>query len=114
MKYNGNMNGTLRYAEGIVVRIVDVAVVGVVVALLALRLVLRALGANPGAEFVAWLYGVTDQLLAPFAGMFPALAVGGYVIELSTIFALIAYAVIGWVVMKLISLIIGTVLRIEN
>jgi len=78
-------------------------VVSAIEFLLALRLILVALGANSSAQFVAWIYSVTGSLIAPFSGAFPNLSLGGFVLELSTLFAMIGYALIGWVVIRLIS-----------
>ena len=87
------------------------AVIGIIQFMLALRLVLVLLGANPAAEFVAWVYSVTGRLAAPFLGAFPALNLGGFVIELSIIFAMIGYAIIGWLIMRVISLVTASLYR---
>ena len=71
---------------------------GLIEAMLALRLILQLLGANPASAFIAWVYGVTDAFVWPFAGAFPTLTVGAFAIEFSTIFAMIGYAVIGWLI----------------
>ena len=81
------------------------AIIGLIQFMLGLRFVLVLLGANASAEFVAWVYSVTDRLAAPFLGAFPALNLGGFVVELSIIFAMIGYAIIGWLIMRVISLI---------
>jgi hypothetical protein len=95
-----------RYYSGtFVAKVVD-GVVGLIEAVLVLRLVLELLGANPSSSFIAWVYGSTDQLVSPFTGAFPALSVGdGYTIELVTIVAMIGYAIIGWLVSILLSFI---------
>jgi YGGT family len=85
----------------ITVRVVNI-VLSIVELLLAVRIVLELLGANAGAPFIAWLYGASGGLVAPFEGAFPSLTLGnGYLIDLSAIFAMIAYAVIAWLVIKL-------------
>ncbi len=45
-------------------------VVGVGVALLLIRFVLKALGANAEAGFAQLIYGMTGPLVAPFLGLF--------------------------------------------
>lgn len=87
------------------------AIIGIIQFMLALRLVLVLLGANPTAEFVAWVFSVTDRLAAPFLGSFPALNLGGFIIELSIIFAMIGYAIIGWLIMRVISLVSTSLYR---
>lgn len=100
------------YSRRIVVRILDI-VVGIIELLLGLRIMLRLLGANPGSEFVAWLYGITGQLVAPFYGMFPDISfASNYVIEFSTIFAMLVYAFLGWLVIRIISFVADTLLRL--
>ena len=66
--------------------------------ILALRFILELLGANPVAPFVAWVYNMTDGFVAPFSGAFQSLNVGGFVLDLSTVFAMIGYAIIGGIV----------------
>lgn len=101
------------YSKRILTRFVDM-LLGVIELLLGARILLRLLGANPGSVFVNWLYGVTDQLLAPFAGIFPSLALSGdYVIEFSTVFAMIVYAFLGWVAIKLILFLTDVALRLD-
>ncbi len=102
----------VNYSRRTVLRFLDI-ILGIVELLLGVRIVLRLLGANPGSEFVAWLYGVTDQFIAPFAGIFPMLALtGNYVIEFSTLFAMLVYAFLGWTIIRVISFLTDAVLRI--
>ena len=104
----------IRYSERIVLRILDL-VIGTVEVLLGLRVMLRILGANPGSNFISWLYSTTDQMLLPFWNIFPAATISGiYIVEFSTLFAMLAYAFFGWAIMKLIALSIDTVLRIDE
>ena len=77
--------------------------VGAVVAFLGLRFVFRLFNANTANDFVAWLYRVSDQLLEPFRGIFPSREIEpGFVIEFSTLFAILAYALIGFLVLALV------------
>lgn len=72
-------------------------VVGIVEALLGVRILLKLLGANPAAPFVNWVYVTSNQLITPFQGMFPSPVLeGGFVLEFSAIFALIVYAFVGY------------------
>ncbi|PIR82150.1 YggT family protein [Candidatus Kaiserbacteria bacterium CG10_big_fil_rev_8_21_14_0_10_59_10] len=91
----------------IVARVIDV-IIGIVVLALGVRLLLRFFGASPAAPFVAWIYGITDGLLRPFANMFPPAPLNGYVLEFSTIIAMIVYAILGWLIIRLLSLVIGS------
>jgi hypothetical protein len=80
---------------------------GVMEALLAIRLVLRALGANPDAGFAQFVYGLTAPLVAPFAGLFGNPQAGGSALELHTIVALVVYALLAWLLGKLAWLLVG-------
>lgn len=80
-------------------------VTGVIVALLALRLVLQLLGANEGNGFVDFIYGLSGVFAAPFFGMFsyePSYGVSYF--EVSTLVALVIYTLVGWGVAKLFTL----------
>ncbi len=81
------------------------AVIGLIEFLLALRIVLELLGANASAPFVAWVYAVTGSLMGPFVGAFPNLMLGGFVLDIAAIFAMIGYAIIVWLVSWVLSLI---------
>ena len=75
-------------------------VVGVVQLALGARFVLELFGANAGAPFVAWVYAITLPLAAPFLEMFPTFYLG-LVFDTSLIVAMIAYALVGWLIVAL-------------
>jgi uncharacterized protein YggT (Ycf19 family) len=75
--------------------------------LLGARIFLKLFGASPYAPFVSWIYQTTEPLLAPFVGIFPNPQLTGFILEFSTLFALIIYALIGYFVTNLISNIIS-------
>jgi hypothetical protein len=80
-------------------------VFGVIEGLLAIRLVLKLLGANPLAGFSNFIYGLTDFFMAPFRNLLPTVGTGtssGAVLETPVIIAIIVYALIGWVMAQLI------------
>jgi uncharacterized protein YggT (Ycf19 family) len=71
-------------------------IIGLIEFLLTLRLLLKLLGASASAPFVQWIYATTSPLLAPFEGMFPTSTLPvGFILEVSTLFALISYAFLG-------------------
>jgi len=82
-------------------------VFGVIEALIAMRIVLHALGANPSAGFAQLVYGLTAPLVAPFAGLFGNPQANGSVLELQSIVALVVYALIAWLLGKLAWLMLG-------
>lgn len=80
-------------------------ITGVIVSLLALRLILQLLGANEGNGFVDFIYGLSGMFAAPFFGMFsyePSYGVSYF--EVSTLVAIVIYGLVGWGVAKLFTL----------
>lgn len=80
-------------------------IVGVIVGLLALRLIFQLLGANEGNGFVDFIYGLSGVFAAPFFGMFsyePSYGVSYF--EVSTLVAMVIYSLIGWAIAKLFTL----------
>ena len=71
-------------------------------ALLALRFVLKLIGANPASPFAAALYGFTGLFLYPFAGLIGTPAAGGMILEISTLIAMLVYALIAWAIERII------------
>ena len=84
---------------------------GIIEGLIAIRFILRLLGANPDAGFAAFVYGVTGPLLAPFVGLFGTPQYNGSVLELHSIVAIIVYALLAWVLAKLAWLLLGETRR---
>ncbi len=77
--------------------------VAIAVGFLAFRFVLKLFGANAENGFVNWLYNTSGELLDPFRGIFPVRVVdGAFVVEFSTIFAIIVYMLAGLLVATLI------------
>jgi hypothetical protein len=71
---------------------------GILEALIVLRLGLKLIGANPASPIVALIYGVTYLFLFPFEGMVVTPSAGSMVLELSSLFAMLIYALIAWAV----------------
>ena len=65
-------------------------------AVIGLRFLFKLIGVNPGNPFAAFLYGLTDFFVAPFATLTGAPSSGGMVFEFSTLIAMIVYALIFW------------------
>jgi hypothetical protein len=78
---------------------------GVLEALIALRIGLKLIGANPESPIVALIYGLTFLFLFPFEGLVASPTVGGIVLEISSIFAMLIYALIAWAVERTVWLI---------
>jgi YGGT family len=81
---------------------------GVIEALLLIRFVLKALGANAEAGFAQLMYGITGPLVAPFMGLFGTpRADSGATLELHTLIALVIYALVAWLLVRGAWLIFG-------
>jgi hypothetical protein len=80
---------------------------GVIEGLIAIRFVLKALGANSAAGFAEFIYGITAPLVAPFYGLFGSPAAQGSVLEIYALVALIVYALIAWLITKMVWIMVG-------
>ncbi len=69
-------------------------ILGLIEILLAFRFVLKLLGANPGAGFTSFIYGITYVFAAPFLNVFRITYVAGSVFEWTTLLAMLVY----WIV----------------
>jgi hypothetical protein len=78
---------------------------GILEALIALRIGLKLIGANPDSPIVALIYGFTYLFLFPFEGMVASPASGIMVLELSSLFAMLVYGLIAWAVERIVWLI---------
>lgn len=78
---------------------------GILEALIALRIGLKLIGANPESPIVALIYGFTFLFLFPFEGLVASPVFGNMVLELSSMFAMLIYGLIAWAVERVIWLI---------
>jgi uncharacterized protein YggT (Ycf19 family) len=77
---------------------------GILEALIGLRVVLKLLAANGDAGIVSLIYTVTAPFLALFQGIFPTPQGSGHVLELSSLVALIVYALLGYAIARLVEI----------
>ena len=75
---------------------------GILETLIALRILLKLIAANPASPIAVLIYGCTDLFLFPFVGLTATPAVGGMVLELSSFFAMVVYALIAWAIERTI------------
>lgn len=73
---------------------------GLIEGLIGIRFVLKLLGANPTAPFTSLIYTITAPLVAPFDGIFATTQRDGYVLEPHSIGAVIVYALLSWVIAR--------------
>jgi uncharacterized membrane protein len=77
-------------------------ILGILEVLLALRFVLKLIGANPNSGFAVFMYGLTGVFTAPFTGLVSTWVSGETVLELTTLIAMAIYALLFWGVVRLI------------
>ncbi len=69
---------------------------------LGIRFLLKLLAANPEAGFAQFIYTLTAVFLVPFENLFENPAVEGAVFEISTLIAMLVYALLAWGTVRLI------------
>ena len=62
--------------------------------LMALRIILRFIGANPQSGFAIFMYGITGLFVGPFNGMIATPAFMGAPLEVTTLIAMVVYVLI--------------------
>jgi uncharacterized protein YggT (Ycf19 family) len=75
---------------------------GILEAMIALRIGLKLIGANAASPIAVFIYGFTSIFLLPFQGLTGTPEAGGMVLEISSIIAMVVYALIGWALERLI------------
>lgn len=71
------------------------------------RFLLKVTAANAGSSFVAFIYNTTGPFVAPFRGIFADSASGNAVLEVSTIVAIVVWALIAFFVTWLLGILLG-------
>jgi hypothetical protein len=75
---------------------------GLLEALLAFRIALKLIAANPANPFAMAIYGFTNLFVFPFQGLTIAPAANGAVLEISTFIAMVVYALVFWAIERLV------------
>jgi hypothetical protein len=75
-------------------------IVGTVEIVLGLRILLRAIGANPENPFAGLVYRATAGMLEPFVGLTRNPELDGMVLEIHAMIALLVVALAGWVIAR--------------
>ena len=74
--------------------------------LLACRFLLRLIAANPDSGFAVLMYGITGIFVAPFYGLISTPTYGGAALEVTTLIAMIVYAMIFWGIAYVIRMVV--------
>lgn len=78
-------------------RLITYFVLGVLEVILLLRFVFRLLGASTANGFIMFLYDLSHVFVVPFNGIFHNAALGSVsVFEVSTLLAMVVYALLAW------------------
>ena len=86
---------------GIVRTLVNI-VFGIIEFLLSLRFIFKFFAVNSSTPFVTWIYSVTASLVSPFARILPDGKISVFVIDFTTLAALVAYAIAGWLILMIV------------
>ncbi len=80
-------------------------VASLITTVVAIRFVLKLLGASLQSGFVTFIYGLTDALVAPFRAIFPAASGHASTVDIAALVAIVVYALVGWGLVSLVKLI---------
>jgi len=78
---------------------------GVLEVLLGLRIIFKIIAVNPDNTLASLLYGLTSLFLFPFVGLTGTPSSGGMVLEVSSLIAMIVYALLAWAAAKLVEVV---------
>jgi hypothetical protein len=71
-------------------------------ALIGIRVLLLLIGANPANGFTAFVYRLSEVFLWPFRNIVANPSFQNYVLEITSLIAMIVYPLIGWALVRLI------------
>ena len=83
-------------------------ITGLIIALIAFRFVLLALGAQEGNGFASFIFGLSGIFVGPFVGIFgaePAAGVSYY--ETASLIAIAVYLLLGWIINRVLDLVMA-------
>jgi hypothetical protein len=75
---------------------------GLLEGLIAMRVLLKLIGANADSLFASFIYGFSYLFLFPFEGLVGTPAAAGVVLEISSIIAMMVYALLFWAVERIV------------
>jgi uncharacterized protein YggT (Ycf19 family) len=75
---------------------------GALEALIGIRVILMLIGANPANWFTAFVYQLSELFLWPFRNIIANPAFQNNVLEITSLIAMIVYALIGWGIVRLV------------
>jgi hypothetical protein len=84
---------------------------GTIEGLIAMRVLLKLIGANPENPFAVVIYGLTELMVLPFASLTAQPQVENLVLEVSSIVAMLVYALLAWVIIQAIVIVFDPMRR---
>ena len=78
--------------------------IGLILALIGLRVVLRLIGANEQNGFVDFIYNLSWIFVAPFQGIVGDPQSDGMILEVNSLIAMLVYLIVAWVILRLATL----------
>jgi len=75
---------------------------GILEALIGLRVFLKLIAANPNNPFAALVYNASTLFVWPFSGLTVTPAAEGMVLDIPSVIAMLVYALVAWVIVRLI------------
>lgn len=75
---------------------------GCLEALIGIRVILMLIGANPANPFTALVYQLSELFLWPFRNIVANPGFQNYILEITSLIAMIVYALIGWAIVRLV------------
>ncbi len=80
-------------------------ILGIIEVVLAFRILLKLLGANPQSSFTGFIYGISNPFALPFAGILGITGISEMILEWSTLIAMLVYAIIAYGLVALFQLV---------
>ena len=79
------------------------AILSIIELVLFARLFFILFKVGHSSQFAAWIYKISGFLVAPFENILDPFKIGSAVFDLSTLIALVVYAIAGGIIIKLVS-----------
>ena len=96
------------HSPRLIIQLINI-VQSIFIGFLLIRFFLRLFGASESAPFVHWIYETSFAILSPFEGAFPSPTFQqGVILEFSTLFAILIYAVVAWLLIELVRFVYKT------
>jgi hypothetical protein len=75
---------------------------GIVEGLIALRVLLKLIGANTVNPFADFVYSLSRLFIGPFQTLTSNPVSDGWVLEVTSLIAMLVYALVGWAIVRLV------------